>query len=591
MQLLSTLPGLALMFSLSLNASAAPTDQGYPETAGHYDARVKWLKEARFGMFIHWGVYAVASGEWKGKYYGSGGEWIERIAAIPIAQYKALGKDFSAPQYDPKAWADLAQDAGMKYVVITAKHHDGFAMYDSKVNDWNAIKSSAAGRDLIEPLAKAVRADGLKFGLYYSQSQDWTNPGGGNYGNAPRWDPAQNGDYDAYLQTTALPQVREILTKFHPSVIWWDTPVNMTPERAKPFAELLHELAPGIISNSRLGGGYGGDTDNAEQHIPARANNGGKVLEVCMTMNDTWSFKRKDQNWKSVAQLLRVLSDCASKGGNLLLNVGPTADGEIPKECVASLQAIGRWLKANGEAIYATDGGPFPRPLPWGRVTRKADPAGATTLYLHVWDWPADGKLLLPTLQETPVSGQVLKTGAPVMSESTPQGVVVTLPGTATDPDISVVTLHFAGPVTVTQESMNTPGADGRIDIGAMEAYPDGDYSGCLKLINPGNDAYLTDWTNPDWKLEYLVKTPAAGKWLVSAEFAAEVPAKLTMTVRNTTQPVAAASAGGKLAWQTVDLGTVELPAGASTLQFKAVKADWKGGPSIRRLWLTPVKK
>ena len=576
--------------ALEATPSSSPPPTDGKETPARYAERIHWLREARFGMFIHWGVYAVASGEWKGKYYASGGEWIERIAAIPIADYKALGKDFTASKYDPKAWADLARDAGMKYVVITAKHHDGFAMYDSQVSDWNALKASAAKRDLIGPLADAVRADGLKFCLYYSQSQDWTNPGGGNYGNAPKWDPAQNGDYDEYLKKTALPQVREILTRFHPAVIWWDTPVNMTPERAKPFADALRELAPDIISNSRLGGGYGGDTSNAEQGVPARFGLGGKLLEVCMTINGTWGYKQKDQDWKSTRQLLHVLTDTASKGGNLLLNVGPTAEGEIPPATVDRLQAMGRWMKRNGEAIYATEAGPFPRPLPWGRTTQKRAVDGSTTLYLHVWNWPQDGKLLLPTLQDKPVSGRVLTTGVPVSADSNPEGLVVTLPGHATDADVSVVALQFTGPVTVTQRNFNAPGADGRIDIGALDSYQEGSLNGAITLASPGPDAYLTDWSDAGWYVEYQVKTPAAGTWKVSAEIAAAFPAQLTLSVRDTKVPLDIAPTGGKLAWKTVDLGTLELPAGESTIQLKPVKADWKGGPELRRFWLTPVQ-
>ena len=593
-------PLLTYLFPLALSTLLAPCLHAAdpsaatpkPETPAEYEARVHWLREARFGMFIHWGVYAATSGEWKGKYYESGGEWIERIAGIPIADYKALGKDFTAAKYDPKAWADLARDAGMKYVVITAKHHDGFALYDSQVSDWNAVKASAAHRDLLAPLADAVRADGLKFCLYYSQSQDWTNPGGGNYGNAPKWDPVQNGDYDEYLQKTALPQVREILARYHPSVLWWDTPVNMTPERAKPFADLLREAAPGIISNSRLGGGYGGDTSNAEQSVPSRPGAaGGKLLEVCMTINGTWGYKQKDQAWKSTHQLLHVLTDTASKGGNLLLNVGPTAEGQFPPETVDRLQSMGRWMKLNGEAIYATDAGPFPRPLPWGRTTQKHAANGGTTLYLHVWNWPADGKLLLPTLHDKPVSGRVLTTGAPVPAEDTPDGLVVTLPGRAPDADVSVVALEFAGPLTVTQQSFDVPGPDGRISIGALDSYQEGALTGAITLAQPGPEAYLTAWTDPGWYVEYHVKTPAAGRWTVSAEFAADAPAKLTLTAKDVKVPFEVSPTGGKLAWKTVEIGALDLPAGETTIQLKPVGKDWPPGPNLRRLWLTPVPK
>jgi len=247
-----------------------------------------WFHKARFGMFIHWGVYAVPAGVWQGKNIGWIGEWIMKNGKIPIADYKNFAKDFTAANYDPKAWAALAKEAGVQYVVITSKHHDGFALFDTKASDWNAIEASAAGRDLIDPLEKAVRAEGLKFGLYYSQAQDWSHPGGAAMGvkeGEAGWDPAQAGSFDDYLKKVAFPQVEEILSKFQPDIIWWDTPVNMNDERAKPFADLLAKY-PQIITNDRLGGRYKGDTRTPEQHIPPRGYPG-QMFEVCMTMNDT----------------------------------------------------------------------------------------------------------------------------------------------------------------------------------------------------------------------------------------------------------------------------------------------------------------
>jgi alpha-L-fucosidase len=560
------------------------------ETPEQYQARTQWLREARFGMFIHWGVYAVPAGEWKGRYYTQGGEWILRLAGIPIADYKNLARQFTADKYDPKAWADLAKEAGMKYVVLTAKHHDGFALYDSKVSDWNAVKASGAARDLIAPLADAVRADGLKFCLYYSQSQDWTHPGGGNYGNAPKWDKAQEGDYDQYLQTIALPQVREILTLFHPSVIWWDTPVSMTPARAKPFADLLQQLQPDIISNSRLGGGFGGDTSNAEQHIPPRPQRNGRVLEVCMTMNDSWGFKTKDTDWKSTGQLLRVLSDCASKGGNLLLNIGPDAHGQIPTACVDRLKAMGAWLQTYSQAIYGTDAGIYDRPLPWGRTTRKTETNGATTLYLNIWDRPENGELLLPSFTQQPSSAVDLKTGEKVSWSQSKDGLIVTAPPKLADVEISILKLTFPAPLPIIPATPASPGTDGKIEISAMEAFPIGDYSGCLKLMNPGPDAYLTDWTNSNWLLNYEIKTPTAAKWTLSAEVASDADSQLSLSVKKATYPIAIPSTGGKTKWQTVDLCTIDLPAGTSELQFKPAKADSASSLSIRRVWLSPNK-
>ena len=406
------------------------------ESPSAREARMKWFHEARFGIFIHWGVYSVPAH----------GEWYMNNAKVPEATYRAFAKDFKADKYDPQAWAQLFSNAGAKYMVITAKHHDGFTMYDSKFSDWNAVKSSTAGRDLLQPLADAVRARGIKFGLYYSQSQDWNNLGGGT-GNKPPWDDEQKkGDFDTYLKTISLPQVHELLDKYHPAYLFFDTEYSMTPERAKPFFDLVTSY-PDVIMNNRLGGGVLGDTATPEQRIATDPL--GRGFEVCMTINNSWGYNAGDTRWKSAQQLIRNLSDISSKGGNYLLNVGPTSEGIIPQPEVERLQAIGRWLKTNGDAIYATEAGPYVDPLTWGRVTQKTKTNGATTLYLHVWDWPADGKIILPGIKQSARSGRLLANGASVKMTMTDAGLVVTLPGSAPDPDVSVAALEFNGPVLI----------------------------------------------------------------------------------------------------------------------------------------------
>jgi alpha-L-fucosidase len=431
----------------------APASAGLPalpavvrnETPEQRDARLQWFREARFGLFIHWGVYAVPAGFWQGR--PTSAEWIMNKGKIPVADYKAFAKDFTAAKYDPQAWAQLAQDAGVKYVVITAKHHDGFTLFDSAYSDWNAVKASGAKRDLLQPLADAVRGHGLRFGAYYSQSQDWVNLGGGK-GNTPPWDEVQKqGSFDDYLAHIALPQVRELLEKFHPDILWWDTEYQMTPERARPFFDLATSY-PNLLINSRLGGGVLGDFRTSEQRIPASAMLG-RALEVNMTINNSWGYRSDDLNWKSAQQLIRNLSDITSKDGNYLLNVGPTAEGVIPEPEVERLRAIGRWLKVNGDAIYATRGSVYAKALPWGRTTQKVHAGDGTTLYLHVWDWPADGKILLPDIQQMPRSGRLLAGDVTVTAQTTAEGLVVNLPGPAPDPDVSVVALEFAGPVEV----------------------------------------------------------------------------------------------------------------------------------------------
>jgi alpha-L-fucosidase len=418
---------------------------GLNETPEQLDARMKWWRDARFGMFIHWGVYSVPAGTYKGEKIKGIGEWIMHNAHIPVDEYRAFAKEFNPTKYNPDEWVQLAKDAGMKYIVITSKHHDGFALFDSKVTDWDVVDATPYGKDLLKPLAEACQKHGMKLGFYHSQAQDWNHPGGA--AARGHWDPKQEGDMDEYIKNIAVPQVREILTNYGPiAILWWDTPTDMTPERAAMLFPLT-ELQPGIITNNRLGGGYPGDFSTPEQHIPDTGI-AGREWEVCMTMNDTWGYKSYDDNWKSTETLIRNLIDIVSKGGNYLLNVGPTAEGLIPEPSVQRLREIGQWMKVNGDAIYGTTASPFTG-LPWGRCTKKVNDESGT-LYLHVFEWPADGRLVVPGLK-TPVAKAYLmaKPEESLKVESSPEGAAVSVGESAPDPISSTVVLELQGPLEV----------------------------------------------------------------------------------------------------------------------------------------------
>jgi len=434
---------LLALTTISPMARALEGDPYANETPAQRDARMQWWREAKFGMFIHWGVYAVPAGTYDGKKIPGIGEWIMLRAKIPVDRYQAYAKEFNPVKYDPASWAALAKEAGMRYMVITSKHHDGFTLFPTKASKWNVINASPCNQDLIAPLAEAARSQGLKFGLYYSQAQDWVHPGGAKagYKEGEGWDDAQKGSFDQYIDQVAAPQVREILTRYHPDVLWWDTPHLMTQPRAEKLAKLL-SLSPGIIHNNRLGGGYKGDTETPEQHIPATGFPG-RDWETCMTMNDTWGFKSYDHNWKPLSKLITNLVDIVSKGGNYLLNVGPTAEGEIPPESIKLLKEVGAWMKVNGESIYGTHASPFEK-LTWGRCTVKpAD--NDTILYFHVLDWPTDGTLTVPGLTNAVKSAELLAGGAPLSVTASAAGPVLTLPATAPDPTCSTIKLIVAG--------------------------------------------------------------------------------------------------------------------------------------------------
>jgi alpha-L-fucosidase len=419
-------------------------------------------------MFIHWGVYAVPAGIHDGQKIDRIGEWIMNRGKIPIEEYKAYAKQFNPVKYDADAWVKMAKDAGMKYIVITAKHHDGFALFDSKVTTWDIVDATPYGKDLIKPLAEACRKHGIRLGLYYSHAQDWVNPGGAaarkvategwanpdsvridayTEANSGHWDPAQTTKTMAqYIDEIAVPQVREILTNYGEiAVLWWDTPTGMTDEYAEKLNPLL-ALQPAIITNDRLKRpNYPGDYKTPEQRIPKLEELDGKDWETCMTMNETWGYKSYANNWKSTETLIRNLIDIASKGGNYLLNVGPKADGEIPEQSAQGLKEIGKWMNVNGEAIYATKGNPL-APLPWGRCTRKEE-NGNTTLYLSVFEWPKDGKLSISGLTNEVTTANLLATGKKLKITKKANGFVITIPETAVDPIATVIKVEVKGRV------------------------------------------------------------------------------------------------------------------------------------------------
>jgi alpha-L-fucosidase len=573
---------LAVMAVVAPGLRALEGDPYGSETPQQRDTRMSWWREAKFGMFIHWGVYAVPAGTYQDKPVPGIGEWIMFHGKIPVSEYKGYAPQFNPTQYDPAAWAALAKEAGMRYVVITAKHHDGFALFPSAASKWSIVDASPWKKDLIGPLATAARAQGLKFGLYYSQAQDWSHPGGAKAGlpDGEGWDPAHKGSFDQYLDAVAVPQVTEILTNYQPDVLWWDTPHLMTQPRAAKLVKLL-ALRPGIIHNNRLGGEYRGDTETPEQHIPA-AGFPGRDWETCMTMNDTWGFKRDDHNWKPLATLITHLVEIASKGGNFLLNVGPTAEGAIPAESIALLKGIGAWMKVNGEAIYGTRGTAF-KSLPWGRCTVK-DAGPDTVLYLHVLNWPADGKLLVPGLSNTIKAATLLAGGAPLAVEKTGNGAVLTVPANAPDAICSTLKVLIQGKPEVAGVAV-VPAKDGLITLLADEARLEGKQ---IRIEQTGEDPNIAYWTDPGDSVSWDLCADRDGKYAVSIETAAPAAGAVLKVQGVGNLAYAVPETANYGTYQTGRVGDITLTKGAKvTLTLRPVAEGWNP-VNCRKVVLVP---
>lgn len=505
----------AILLTLTLlTSSTAPqpafaqaADAAPAVSAAARNARMQWWRDAKFGMFIHWGLYAAPAGTHDNKRIDGLGEWIMNNAKIPVAEYGRYAATFNPEKFDAEVFADIAQAAGMKYIIITAKHHDGFAMYHSEVSGYNIVDATPFARDPVRELAAACARRGIPFGVYYSQSQDWHHPGGGVSGGT--WDKAQEGDHDKYLADIAIPQVKELLDTIKPAVLWFDTPFPMSKERAGDFLRLI-QTRPGLIYNNRLGNDIPGDTETPEQSIPATGFPN-RDWETCMTINDTWGYTSHDTHYKSAGTLIAQMIDVASKGGNYLLNVGPTADGIIPQPQVDRLREVGAWLAMNGEAIYGTSASPFEKAPVWGRVTRKPG-----KLYLFIFDWPADGKLWV-NIGNKVTGAHLLTRPDMALTTAADEGrVVIRLPDAAPDGAVSVVALEIEGPVQVSPYMPVAQDADGTLQLRAGRA----EVEGTVARLENGIDGNIGFWTRAEDIVQWTANVRQPGEFEVVLEYA-----------------------------------------------------------------------
>ena len=594
----------AAVIATLLLAASGPA--GAPPAVPPKDERLAWWRDARFGMFIHFGLYSTPAGTWDGKPVGGVGEWLLQNARIdPIAYEKTLLPQFNPSKFDAREWARIAKDAGMGYVVITTKHHDGFALWDSAASDYD-VMATPFRRDIMRELADAVRAEGLRMCWYHS-IMDWHHP---DYQPRREWDarPVDPQSFPRYVDFM-FAQLKELLTKYGDiGILWFDGEWEGTwnHDWGKKTDDFVRSLQPRIIVNNRVDSGRAGmegfsadehargDYGTPEQTIPP---NGmpGKDWETCMTMNDTWGYKASDSNWKSARTMIRMLCDIASKGGNFLLNVGPKGDGTIPAESVERLRRMGAWMRVNGEAIRGTTASPFPKQFPWGRVTMRSlhgQWQDVTRLYLHVFDWPADGTLRLDGIANEAFAPKVLGADdrTPSVARDGDSLVVTGLGAAPVDPDCTVVSLGVHGTPRV-QAFMVRPAADGTVACMAADAIVTGSIQYEDRFANLGW------WRDMASEARWPVRLAGPGTFDATIDYAAsaECGGTAEWMVRSGGKAVASGTAElpGRTGWgdfATVSLGRVDLPVGDCEFVVKARRKNGDSFINLRSVRMAPVK-
>lgn len=535
------------------------------------DARMAWWREARFGMFIHWGIMSIPGKDC----------WVMAADKIPVKEYEKL-----VPQYNPVKWnardvVRLAKEAGQKYLVFVAKHHDGFCMWDSKLTEYD-IMATPYGKDIVRQLADECAALGVVFCIYYS-ILDWHHP----QANAKNWP-----HYADYMRG----QLRELLTNYGPiGVVWFDGEwaPEWTDAQGRELARFVSSIQPKTLVNNRVGKGrqdmagntaagfFAADFDTPEQQVPP---NGlpGVDWESCMTINGSWSWNKTDLRHKSAAECLELLVNTTSKGGNLLLNVGPHPDGSILPEQADRLRVMGKWLKSNSESVYGTRAAPFPRRLPWGDCSSRSLPDDVTRLYLHVVRWPTDGHLIVSGLLNDAQGAFLLsdtRRGALATSRGE-EALVLRVPSAPPDPHVSVVVVDIGGPVRIAPFVIR-PDATGQLTLHARDA----DLHGTtVRYPSGGGQESIGFWTNIDDWVSWPIRLDKPGKYRVEINYGCDRGqggGEYAVQIADQELVAKAQDTGGWFQRVTQAVGDVNVAAGAHTL---AIRLKTKPGIAVMDL-------
>jgi alpha-L-fucosidase len=557
----------------------------------NHDERIKWWQQARFGMFIHWGIYSLPGGEWKGKKVDGYAEHLMRKEKIPRAEYLELAHRFNPVLFNADEWARHAKEAGMKYMIITSKHHDGFAMFDSKVSDYNIVKQTPFKRDPMVELSAACHKYGIKFGFYYSHAFDWedpdapgndweyNNPGGdkGLYGGVNWFNihPELLPKAQKYVNEKAIPQIKELIAKYHPDILWFDTPSKLPLSENIKILKAIREVDNHVVVNGRLArsneinfGDYKNTADRPLEFYPVTGDPIAIGWEAIPTTNESYGYSKFDSSHKPVSAFIHLLAKASSRGGNLLMNIGPKGDGTFDTKDLAILKGIGAWMQKNSQSIYGSSASPLPLQS-WGVSTVKGN-----MLYLHVFTWPSDNKLYVGGLKSTPGKVYLLASNKPLTANRVNENdVVINLPAQMPDTMNTVIAIELKGPLKTDSVRVLSP----NIPVHRLLAF-DAQLHGSGFGYGDGkaDKYYVQNWKSNDQWLSWTFRTAQPATFNITMKYIAGDGNGGTFILQtgDHSKEIKINGSGSDTKVSTQDIDTITLPAGTHVLTIKPVSID-----------------
>lgn len=585
----------AIPETFKLPAKDSPEVAWWRESMKTRDERLAWWRDARFGMFIHWGVYSGLGNEFHGQKGGGYAEHIQRVLKIPKSVYRQeVAGTFNPTNFNADEWVSLAKQAGMGYIVITAKHHDGFAMWPTKVNDYNIMDATPWKHDPMKDLKAACQKQGMRFGFYYSQAFDWgekdgagndweyDNPGGDKQLGGKNWwetRPEFMAHARKYVDEKAIPQLRELIRMYDPDILWFDTSSKLPPSENLRIMKAVREASARVVISGRLVGGWGDYDDTTDRPAEFPPHDGD--WEAIPTTDESYGWNKFDTSHKPPAHFIQLLAKASARGGNVLMNVGPMGDGRIDSKDVAILKGIGDWWRLNGVSIRGTTSTPL-APQTWGESTRKGN-----TLYLHVFDWPASGRLVVGGLKSGFNSQASLledSTALPVSRLNT-LDITITVPSPAPDKTDSVIVLKCEGSVQADKTRLLQPS----FPTETLRVF-DGELHGGLRF-GPGKktDDVVMNWTKQSQSISWPVRlnAPADYELIVNYDADSDSVGNTFSVIFGNTKPLIGTVKAGKQ--QTESLGKIHCQGGS--FEIKVTAKEIKQGElfHLRKLELRPI--